>query len=98
MDVKSTTSTTTLGAGTPIERDDLSNETLQLPNQTADSLVCRQYKGLENTKEYNSIPDTILRCNGAHYICIKGIPMGTTLTPYYAQLLMDKCHQQHMVQ
>ena len=64
MDVKSTTSITTPGAGTPIERDDLSNETLQLPNQTADSLVCRQYKGLENTKEYNSIPDTILRCNG----------------------------------
>ena len=89
MGVESTTSITTLGADTPIERDDLNKETLPLPNQTADSLKRTQHKRLENTQECYSSPDTIIKSNGAHCICIKGISMGTTLTPYYVHLLME---------
>ena len=98
MGVESTTSITTLGADTPIERDDLKRETLLLPNQTADSLGCTQYKRLETTEKSNSSPDTIIKSNGTQYICIKGISMGTTLTPYYVHLLMEKYFQHHIVQ
>ena len=99
MGIESTTSLTTLGHDIPLSKENISQETLRLPNGDPKKLA-QPMKSAKTSSEENDTDERAhypasskpLYLNNWEIYLPGGTAMGTALGPNYANLFMDNFH------